>query len=199
MRPTIENLQDIWLFTYSRSSLLDAAGFLSELDKVAPESLQHRALIDAGLAAYARPFTTCFLPPKRKVVPLQDVPPPHHLRFHEDALISRNTMIGHKDATPAKGYTATQNIVVVGICSDNFSLNSTMIGEMCSASKNALSELCDYFVKYCEANLSRLKKIYLAEFMKHQPGKYELVISEPPADWLIPFRTKHGDDFRASK
>jgi len=200
MRPTVEHLQDIWLFTYSRDSLLDAANSLAELDKVAPESLQYRALIDAAVAAYARPFTVCLLPPERKrVVPLKDVLPPQHLaQFHEHALIMRDTMIGHKDATPAKGYTATPNIVLVHIYPDNFSLNSTTIGEMEPATKSALPELCAYFVKQCEGNLSRLRKIYLSELMKNPPGQYELVISEPPADWLIPFQPKHGADFRTS-
>ena len=64
MRPTVEDLQAIWLFTYARSSLLDAVKFLAELDTVAPDSLQYRALIDATIAAYARPFTVCWLPPK---------------------------------------------------------------------------------------------------------------------------------------
>jgi hypothetical protein len=197
MRPTVEDLQAIWLFTYSRSSLLEAKEFLAELDKVAPESLQYRALIDAAIAAYARPFTTCLLPPNRKVMPLKDVPPPQHLaKFHEHALILRDTMIGHKDATPAKGYTATPNIVVVRIYPDDVGLNAAMIGEMYPSLKNALSELCAHFVKHCEGNLSRLRKIYLPEFMKNPTGQYELVISEPPADWLIPFRTKRGADFR---
>lgn len=31
MRPTVEDLQAIWLFTYSRSSLLDAVNFLGKL------------------------------------------------------------------------------------------------------------------------------------------------------------------------
>ena len=196
---TVEDLQAIWLFTYSRSSFLDAAGFLAELDKAAPESPQCHALIDAAIMAYARPSKTCWLPPERKkLVPLKDVLPPQHLaEFHEHALILRNTMIGPKDATPAKGYTATPNIVRVRIYPDNFSLNSTMIGEMYPAFKNALPKLCNYFVKHCEANLRRLKKIYLSEFMKNPPGQYELVISEPPVDWLIPFRPKHGADFRA--
>src|SRR5437773_3255596 len=115
MRPTVEDLQAIWLFTYSRSSLLDAAGFLAELDKVAAGSVQYRALIDAAVVAYARPFTVCWLPPKRKrVVPLKDVSPPQHLAgFHEHALILRDKMIGHKDSTPAKGYTATPNLFLV--------------------------------------------------------------------------------------
>ena len=198
MRPTVEDLQAIWSFTYSRSSLLDAAGFLAGLDKVAPGSLQYRALIDAAVVAYARPFTVCWLPPKRKkVVPLKDVLPPQHLaEFHEHALILRDTMISHKDATPAKGYTATPNIVLVRIYPDNFTLNSTTIGEMGPALKRALPELCAYFVKQCEGNLTRLRKIYLSELMKNPPGQYELVISEPPADWLIPFQPKHGADFR---
>jgi hypothetical protein len=203
MRPTVEDLQAIWLFIYSRSSLLDAANFLAELDKVATarESLQYRALVDAAVVAYARPFTTCFLSPKRKVVPLAGVPPPQHLaEFHDNALNLRDKMIGHKDATPAKGYTASPNIVVVRIYpDDDFSLNATMLGGMYPAMKSGLGQLCAYFVQYCEANLSRLNKVYGSEVMKHQPGQYELVISEPPAEWLIPFQTKHDADFRAPR
>jgi hypothetical protein len=207
MRPTVEDLQAIWLFTYSQSSLLDAKNFLAELsevvpelDKVTPESLRYRALVEAAVVSYGRPFTTCFLPPERKrVVPLSGVQPPQHLaQFHNNALTLRDTMVGHKDATPAKGYTGTPNIVVVRIYPDNFILNATVIGEMLPPLKKALRELCAYFVKHCEANLSRLRrKLYLSELMKNPPGRYELVISELPADWLIPLRTKHGADFRA--
>jgi hypothetical protein len=205
MRPTVEHLQEIWLFTYSRASLLDAAKFLAELDKVELESLRYLALRDAAIVAYARPFRGCYLPmpPKRKkFVPLEGVLPPQHLaEAHENALILRDTVIGHTDATPAKGYTDTPNIVLVGIDPDprKFSLNSTTIGEMLPPLRNALPELCDHFVKHCEGNLSRLKKIYPPELMKNPPGKYELVISEAPADWLIPFRTKHGEDFREAQ
>jgi hypothetical protein len=142
------------------------------------------------------PFAFCH-PKRKKVVPLKGVLPPQHLaEAREYALILRDTVIGHKDATPAKGYTATPNIVPVGIYADNFSLNSVTIGEM-ETLKSALPEHCDYFVKQCEGNLSRLRKIYLSELLKNPPGTYELVISEPPADWIIPFQTKHGADFRA--
>jgi hypothetical protein len=202
MRPSVEDLQAIWLFTYSRASLLDAAKFLAELDRVKLDSLQYRALRDAAIVAYTRPFSPCFLPPNRKVVPLKDVPPPPHLvESHENALILRDTVIGHTDATPAKGYTATPNFVLVGIDPDprKFSLNSTTIGEMLPPLKSALPELCDHFVKHCEGNLSRLKKIYFSELMKNPPGQYELVISETPADWLIPAQPKDGEDFRVDR
>jgi hypothetical protein len=111
MRPTVEDLQAIWLFTYSRGSLLDAASFFAELDTVPSESVQGRALIEATLVAYARPFNNCYLPLKRgKVIPLEDVPPPQHLaEVHREVLNLRNTVIGHKDAT------ARQNIVRVTI------------------------------------------------------------------------------------
>lgn len=107
-------------------------------------------------------------------------------------------MIGHKNATPAKGYTATPNIVVVRIFPhDDFSLHAMMPGRMESAMKSGLSELCVHFVKHCEANVNRLIQVYGSELMKNPPGQYELAISEPPDDWLIPFRgSKHGKDYR---
>jgi hypothetical protein len=82
---------------------------------------------------------------------------------------------------------------------NDFDLNGTMIGGMRPEMKRALSELCAYFVKACEPNLTRLRKRYLSEVMKNPPGQYELVISESPADWLIPFRPKYGPDFREQR
>src|SRR6516165_1063857 len=183
MRPIVEDLQAFWRFTYSRASLLAAAEFLAELNKVKPESIQYRALVEAAVVAYARPFTTCYLPPKRKQVkPLGEIPPPQHLSiYHKDALDLRDTMIAHKDATPAKGYTDTPNKVLVNI-SPRISLDASMIGEMLSPATSRLSELCAYFVKHCEENLNRLTKLYRSELTKYPPGKYELVICEPHAD-----------------
>src|SRR5262245_23436258 len=114
MRPTVEELQAIWLFTYSRAAFMDAADFLGELDKVETKSLLHRALVHAAITAYAQPFGPCFLPPepKKMVVPLEGVLPPQQFKeAHQHALDVRNTMIGHTDATPAKGYRTTMNRV----------------------------------------------------------------------------------------
>jgi hypothetical protein len=197
MRPSVEDLQTIWLLTYSRSSLIDAHEFLKALDIVAPQSLHYRALIDAAVIAYTRPFIQCQIPLKGKVVPLKDVrPPPNLAEFHRHALIMRHTMVGHKDATPVQGYTATPNIVLVKINSKGFKLHSTTIGEMEPLMRSALRELCTYFLKHCTEKLRPLTKTYYPEVMKNRPGAYELVISKPPADWIIPFQPKHGEDFR---
>jgi hypothetical protein len=87
--------------------------------------------------------------------------------------------------------------VLVEITRRNFSLNTANFGEMEAPMKEALKELCGYFVKHCEHNLSLWKKAYGSELMKNPPGDYELVISDPPSDWIIPFRIKHGADFKA--
>ena len=116
MRPTVEDLQAIWLFTYSRDSLLDAAGFLERNSTrqhpdrftTAPWMRRDHSLCAAvyGLLAATR----------KKGRAAQGRSPPQHLaESHEHALILRDTMIGHTDATPAKGYTATPNSVVMGI------------------------------------------------------------------------------------
>jgi hypothetical protein len=168
------------------------------MDAAKPESVELRALIDAALVAYARPFSQCNVPRRGRVRPLEDVPPPRHLaEFHEEALIARNTMVGHKDATPAEGYTATPNIVLIEVRSDSVAINGAMPGEMKDRMKHALKELCDHFVKHCEQGLSLWKKAYGCEVTKKGPGEYELVLCEPPFDWLVPFRIKHGVDFKA--
>jgi hypothetical protein len=82
---------------------------------------------------------------------------------------------------------------------NDFDLNGTMIGRMRPDMKSALSKLCAYFVKDSEANLSRFRKRYLSEVVKNPLGQYELVISEPPANWLIPLRPKYGPDFREQR
>jgi len=67
-----------------------------------------------------------------------------------------------------------------------------MIGEMEPPMRKALRELCAYFLKHCAEKLRPLTKAYYPEVMKNQPGQCELVISEPPADWIIPFHSKRG-------
>lgn len=195
-RPTVEDLQAIWLFAYSRAALIEADEFLKEMETAKPESVQCRALIDAAVIAYGRPFTQCRVAQKR-IVPLKDVSPPLHLaQFHQAAFDLRHTMVAHSDATPAQGYTATPNVVLVNINSGNFSLNAVIGGEMLPPMRIALRELCHYFVKHCEEKLKHLKRVYYSEVLKNPDGEYELVISERPAEWITPFHPKHGADFR---
>jgi hypothetical protein len=102
-------------------------------------------------------------------------------------------MIGHKDATPAQRHTTTPNVVLVHINSKGFNLHTTIIGEMESPMRNALKELCVYFVAHCEENLRPLTQRYFSQVMSHPPGVYELVISEPPDDWIRPFQLLKAD------
>jgi hypothetical protein len=188
-RPTIEELQRFWLLAYSRSSLLDANRFLEAMETENPNSIELRAMIDAAVVAYARPFSKFQVTRERRVAPLAEIPPPTHLaEYHQDALDLRNKLIGHKDATPARRHTTTPNVVLVHIDSEAFNLHTTIISEMEAPMRNALKELCAYFVAHCEENLRPLTRGYFSEVMRHPPGVYEIVISEPPADWIRPFR-----------
>lgn len=130
MRPTVNDLQNIWLFTYARDSMREAARYLVALDQFdhrdllnplddpeAHQSVCHRGLRDAAIIAYARPFTQCNLPlAKKRRIALDDVPPPAHLeKYHQHVMRWRNTLIGHKDATPMGDEPDTPNKVVVAI------------------------------------------------------------------------------------
>jgi len=188
-RPTIQELQRWWLLAYSRSSLIDAGAFLNAIDTARLGSNEMRALIDAAVVAYARPFTKFQLTRHERVAPLADIDPPSNLvEFHKDALDLRNKLIGHKDATPADRHATSPNVVLLHINSTGFNVHTAIIAEMETVMRNALKELCAYFVKYCENELQPLTKGYFSEVMKHPPGHYELVVSEPPADWIRPFR-----------
>ena len=184
---------------YSRASFLETIAFVKQMDGTKPETVEMQALIEATFIAYNRPFKKCQIAPGRYIAPLKQIPPPPRLaEFHEDALEARDRMIGHKDATASKRYTATPNIVTVTIVSGNFDIGTFgRFAEMESPMRNALRELCDYFVDHCEQEVSLWKKAYGCDVMEKGQGKYELVISEPPAEWLVPFRVKHGADFKA--
>jgi hypothetical protein len=108
-RPTIEELQRFWLLAYSRSSLLDANRFLEAMETENPNSIALRAMIDAGLVAYARPFSKFRLTRERRVAPLAGIPPPTHLaEYHQDALDLRNKLIGHRCDPGAETYDDTE-------------------------------------------------------------------------------------------
>ena len=189
MRPTFDELRTYWLLAHSRASLLEADELLNAMETARPKSIELRAIISAAVIAYARPFTKFRVTREERLAPLEGIPPPTHLaRFHQDALDIRNKMIGHKDATPAQRHTTTPNVVLVHITSRTFELHTTAIEEMGAETRNALKELCAYFVAHCEKNLRPLTTAHFSEVMRHAPGVYQMVISEPPDDWIRPFQ-----------
>jgi hypothetical protein len=203
MRPNLKDLQDIWLFIYARDSMREARRYLVALDQFehpylvdplddpeAHQSVCYRGLRDAAIIAYARPFTACKLPLAKKWrAAFQDVPPPAHLEdCHRHLMRWRNTLIGHKDATPANGWQDTPNKVVVAITiSGEIHFGSRIpTGKMSPDTRDHFGQLCTYFVDQCQARINRFQELYKAELTANLPGEYEMVISEPDAPWLIP-------------
>jgi hypothetical protein len=190
VRPSIEDLKTLWLHAYSRSAFDEAIEYLDLLPKV-PAGVMARVLISAAVVAYARPFSACRVTSTEKVVPLRGVKPPDDLaENHQDAIDLRNKLIGHKDAVPAERHTTSPNIVLIHKLPTYFEVHTTTIDSMDQSAQLALKKLCVFFKQHCESIISPITKRYFAEVMKNPDGIYELIISEPPSDWIKPFQPK---------
>jgi len=184
-RPTLDELKSLWLNAYSRSSLQQASRWVDEMESTAPQSEKFRALLCATVVAYARPFTQSQVTPTELIRPLAHVPAPPHLQStHQRLLDFRNKVIGHTDATPAKGHAESANIVLLNHDATGYDLHTKLPIDMDVTLRKELKELCAHFVNHCERELRPPMQQYLPEVMGHPPDIYELVVSEPPNHWL---------------
>jgi hypothetical protein len=55
---------------------------------------------------------------------------------------------------------------------------------MTDGQRTAAKELCSYFRQHCEAKLRPLTQKYHPELMRYSEGTYELLITEPPNEWI---------------
>lgn len=122
--PSVEELKDLWLYGFARSSLHEAIACLDELPSAANKTVA-RALLAAAFIAYGRPFTAWQVTSSERVKPLARI---------------------------------------------------------------ALRELCIFFIDHCETKLRRMTRIDHSEITTKNAGVYELVVSEPPNEWMRPFR-----------
>lgn len=184
-RPTLDELKSLWLNAYSRSSLQQARRWIDEMESAAPEPEKFRALLWATVVAYTRPFTQSQVTPTERVIPLAQVPVPQHLQStHERLLDFRNKVIGHMDATPAKGHAESPNVVLFILDATGYDLHTKLPIDMDMTLRNELKELCTHFVNHCERELRPLMQQYLPDVMSRPPDSYELVVCEPPDEWL---------------
>jgi len=188
LRPSFQELKDVWLYGFARSSLHEAIACLDGVPSAASDTVT-RALLSTTFIAYARPFSAWQVTSSERVVPLAKInPPPHLLQNHKDALAVRNKLIGHKDATPGEGHSTTPNMILLHVTPTHFDLHTTTIDSMDEPARMALRELCMFFVDHCEAKLRRVTRIYHSEITSKDPGIYELVVAKPPDEWIRPFR-----------
>ncbi len=188
MRPSFQELKDLWLFGFARSSLHEAVACLDAIPSAAIDIVR-RALLSAALVAYARPFSAWQVTSSERVVPLANINPPAHLlQNHKDAIAVRNKLIGHKDATPGEGHSTTANMILLHVTPTHFDLRATMVDSMDEPARTALRELCMFFINHCEGKLGCITRVYHSEITRNDPGHYELLVAEPPGEWIRPFR-----------
>jgi hypothetical protein len=165
--------------------LIEADQWLDAMPETDPRSPQFRALICAAVVAYARPFTACQVTPTERVVPLKGVPPPPQLSStHAMILKLRDKVMGHKDATPARGDSTTPNVMIIRRDATGFDLHTIIIEGMEPETRNEVKSLCSHFVGYCESQVESINAHCGPEIMRHPIGAYELLVTEPPNDWI---------------
>lgn len=161
MRPPIADLKRMWLYAYSRSSLIQADQWVLDLHVTDSQSSAHRALVNAVVVAYARPFTKSQISKTEWIVPLDGVlSPPRLARSHRDLLNLRNKVIGHVDALPAVGHGETPNKLLIVRDATGFNLHTVMTADMTTEERQNVRALCHHFISHCDAQLNAFVQRY---------------------------------------
>lgn len=178
------------MYAYSKAALSEAIRYLDEMENVGPDTTCMHALVSAATVAYARPFTTSRFAPKEGMIPLKNVEPPSHLKkIHVQMLSARHRTIGHKDAELHEEE-LPRNVLAMKRSRGGASFLPMGLHELKPWARQELKQLCSHFIDHCNQKLAPLMNRYKSEFLRRTPGTYQLVICEPPAEWLEPF-----DDF----
>ncbi len=138
-------------------------------------SLNCGVLLFALRLSPTRPFTQSQVTSSERVIPLGSASPPSYLlSAHDNILVFRNKVIGHKDATPARGHSDTPNIVLVKINARGFGLSAVITADLETELREQVRKLCVYFVAHCDSKLDPLIERYGHEVMRRPPGRYQL-------------------------
>lgn len=118
-------------------------------------------------------------------MPLKGIPPPPDLgATHAMILKLRDKVMGHKDATPANGDAASPNIMLIRRDATGFNLHTIIIEGMTAETQKEMTGLCSHFVAHCESQVGPIIARYGPEVMSRPIGEYELLVAEPPNDWI---------------
>jgi len=96
----------------------------------------------------------------------------------------RDKVFGHKDAVPDREHSTTPNIVLIKRVPSDFHFHSAIVADIAPSLLTEIKELCSFFVAHCISRLAPFIARYRADIMQRPEGFYELVVCEPPADWL---------------
>lgn len=191
MRPSLNELIDLWRYTYARSSLIEAKEWLEIMHQNFSElfSPVFRSLTCSTVIAYARPFTKSQVTKTIRLVPLKDISPPLNLtNMHEKTLEMRDKVFGHKDATKLEEDIDSPNKVIIKRDSQEIILHNLWAVGVDIDFLQKLKSLCDFFQKHCESKINPLIFKYGKEILSQPLGSYELLINESPMPWFMPYK-----------
>jgi len=167
---------------------LEAVNYVDAMQTAPPLSIQLRALVHAAVVSYARPFTKSQITRDHRVVPLRGIlPPPHFACLHKELLTMRDKVIGHKDVTLGEEKSGVPNIVVIKRGENGATSLRTIAVASFSVEKLAgIRELCAHFINYCNEQGRPLMERCQSAVFSLPPATYELLVSEPPKEWVRP-------------
>jgi hypothetical protein len=190
MRPTINELKSLWALAYSRSAMIQADGWVADMEVIDPRTTNYRALICALVAAYARPFTKSQVTSSERIIPLAGVPPPSELELtHSNLLSLRNKVIGHVDVLPAKGHAETPNKMLIFRDANGFDLHTVLTSDIAGEERQKIRQLCAHFRAYCDEKLMPLMAKISGD-VPASPGVYEVMLTDEPEEWFKPVATE---------
>jgi hypothetical protein len=187
MRPSKDELTDFWKHAYSRSAFIQASCRLHLIEGVKTNPVILQSVLDAMIIAYARPFTTSRVPPNTQLRPLLGIDPPPSLKqAHNDLISLRHKVVGHKDAIPEATHTDTPNMVLAVVEEKDLVFHTTTVGDMDSRRQADVKALCEFFICHCDEQMKEFVTKYGRDIRAKGLGTYQIVISEPPDEWLRP-------------
>jgi len=186
MRPSHDELKILWLNAYARAALMEADQWLDAMKHSTDQkSVESHALTCAVVVAYARPFTKAQISHSNRVIPLKDVQPPSHLRTTHDMVLKlRNTVMGHKEATLVDADSTKVNTILIRKDASGFDLHTKTAERIQPEIQKEIKSLCAYFMRHCIEKITPIINRCRNEINCLPVGEYELLITEPPDEWL---------------
>jgi hypothetical protein len=164
--------------------LIQADGWVVDLETTDPRTTKYRALVSAIIVAYCRPFTKSQVTKSERVVPLSAVEPPTELdSTHRNLIGLRDKVIGHADALPAKNHDETPNKVLIFRDATGFNLHTVLTSDIAREERQKIRQLCAHFRAYCDEKLNPLMAKFAGD-VPALPGVYEVMITPEPEEWF---------------
>lgn len=155
--------------------------------QIQPDLTQdHRtALLTALIVTYARPFTVAQVAPKRKLIPMHDIPvPAEHKSLHDDHMEMRHQVFGHKDATGPDTGSGLLNQVRFVLGDGYLNLHTVRAGFYEPRRLQETETLANELVALLDDKINDFMESYPLPISEKE-GVFVLNLDDPTKPWIV--------------